>query len=163
MLDRFAGHHYYCFLDEYSRYNQIVIAAKDEEKTTFTCPYVTFAFRRMSFSVCNAPATFQCCMMAIFADLVEDVMEIFMDDLSIFCSSFDRCLHNLGMVPKRCEEKQVVLYWEKYHFVIKEGIVLGQRVSKDWLEVDRAEISTIEHVPPLMNMPGFIVGSSRTS
>uniref|UniRef100_A0A1S4BZ38 RNA-directed DNA polymerase homolog n=1 Tax=Nicotiana tabacum TaxID=4097 RepID=A0A1S4BZ38_TOBAC len=59
MLDRLAGHEYYCFLDGYSGYNQIFIFPKDKEKTTFTCPYGTFAFKRMSFSLCNAPATFQ--------------------------------------------------------------------------------------------------------
>ena len=68
MLDRLAGHQYYCFLDGYSGYNQIAIALEDQEKTTFTCPYGTFAFRRMSFGLCNAPATFQRCMMAIFMD-----------------------------------------------------------------------------------------------
>ena len=89
MLDRLAGHQYYCFLDGYSGYHQIAIAPEDQEKTTFTCPYGTFAFRRMPFGLCNAPATFQRCMMAIFADLVEDVMEIFMDDFFVFGSSFD--------------------------------------------------------------------------
>ena len=58
MLDRLAGKEFYCFLDGYSRYNQIEIAPKDQEKMTFTCPYGTFAFRRMSFGLCNAPATF---------------------------------------------------------------------------------------------------------
>ena len=94
-------------------------------------------------------------MMAIFADLVEDVMEIFMDDFSVFGSSFDHCLTNLGMVLKRCEEKQLVLNWEKCHFMVKEGIVLGHSVSKDRLEVDRAKISTIEHLPPPVNVKGI--------
>ena len=80
MLDRLAGHPHFCFLDRYSEYNQIAIAPEDQEKTTFTCPYGTFAFRRMPFELCNAPATFQRCMMPIFSDLVEEVMEIFMDD-----------------------------------------------------------------------------------
>ena len=65
-MDRLARHEYYCFLDGYSGYNQIVIAPEDQEKTTFTCPYGTFAFRRMPFGLCNALGTFQCCMMAIF-------------------------------------------------------------------------------------------------
>ena len=65
MLDRLTGHSYYCFLDRYSGYNQIVINPKDQEKTIFTCPYGTYAFKRMSFGLCNAPATFQRCMMAL--------------------------------------------------------------------------------------------------
>ena len=80
MLDRLAGHKYYCFLDGYSGYNQIAIAPEDQEKTTFTCPYGTFAFRRMPFGLCNAPGTFQCCMMAIFSEMVEKTIEVFMDD-----------------------------------------------------------------------------------
>ena len=69
MLDRLAGHPHFCFLDGYFGYNQIFIAPEDREKTTFTCPFGTFAFRRMPFGLCNAPATFQRCMMSIFSDL----------------------------------------------------------------------------------------------
>ena len=88
MLDKLARHSHYCFLDGYSGYNQIVIAPEDQEKSKFTCPYGTFAFRRMPFGLCNAPATFQRCMMSICSDLVEEVMEIFMDDFSVYGSSF---------------------------------------------------------------------------
>ena len=59
MLERLGGHEYYCFLDGYSGYNQIPIAPEDQEKTTFTFPFGTFAFRRIKFGLCNAPATFQ--------------------------------------------------------------------------------------------------------
>ena len=79
MLDRLEGHSYYCFLDGYSGYNEISIAPKDQEKSTFTCPYGTFAFRRMPFELCNAPTTLQRCMMSMFSDLVDEAMEIFMD------------------------------------------------------------------------------------
>ena len=109
MLDRLAGHSYYCFLDGYSGYHQIAIAPEDQEKTTFTCPYGTFAFRRMPFGLCNAPATFQRCMMAIFSDIVERCIEIFMDDFSVFGSSFDLCLGNLENMLNRCEKANMVL------------------------------------------------------
>ena len=71
MLERLVGHPYYCFLDGYSGYNQIPIAPEDQEKTTFTCPFRTFAYRRMPFGLCNAPATFQQCMISLFFDMVE--------------------------------------------------------------------------------------------
>ena len=113
MLDRLAGHPHLCFLDGYSRYNQIAIAPEDQEKTTFTCPFGTFAFRRMPFGLCNAPGTFQRCMMSIFSDLAEEVMEIFMDDFIVYGSSFEQCLHNLGTVLQRCKDKNLALNWEK--------------------------------------------------
>jgi hypothetical protein len=85
-----AGKEFYCFLDGYSGYNQIVIAPEDHEKTTFTCPYGTFAFKRMPFGLSNAPVTFQSCMMALFSDLIESAM----DDFSVFGESYQRCLDN---------------------------------------------------------------------
>ncbi|XP_073038065.1 uncharacterized protein [Primulina eburnea] len=94
------GHPYYCFLDGYSGYYQIPIALEDQEKTTFTCPFGTFAFRRMPFGLCNAPATFQRCMLSIFCDMVENCLEIFMDDLTVFGNTFDNCLENLEKVLK---------------------------------------------------------------
>ena len=100
MLDRLVGNEYFCFLDGYLGYNQITIASEDQEKTTFTCPYGTFAFRRMPFGLCNAPGTFQRCMMPIFSDMVEKSIEVFMDDFSVIGSTFDNCLHNLTLVLK---------------------------------------------------------------
>ncbi|XP_070036178.1 uncharacterized protein [Nicotiana tomentosiformis] len=81
--------------------HQISIAPEDREKTSFTCPYGIFALRRMSFGMCNAPATFQRCMLAIFIDMVEDIMEVFMDDFSMVGDSFEDCLHKLRRVLKR--------------------------------------------------------------
>ncbi|CAN6544184.1 unnamed protein product [Malus baccata var. baccata] len=105
MLERLAGHSFYCFLDGYSGYNQIVIAPDDQEKTTFTCPFGTFAYRRMPFGLCNAPATFQRCMVSIFSDYVEKIIEIFMDDFSVFGDSFDKCLDNLTLILKLDKSK----------------------------------------------------------
>jgi hypothetical protein len=147
MLERLAGHEYYCFLDGYSGYNQIPIAPEDQDKTTFTCPFGTFAYRRMPFGLCNAPATFQRCMMAIFSDMVERSIEIFMDDFSVFGPSFDTCLAHLEAVLKRCTETSLVLNWEKCHFMVTEGIVLGHKVSKEGIEVDKAKVAVIENLP----------------
>ena len=83
ILDRLARKGWYCFPNGYSGYNQISIAPEDQEKTTFTCTYGTFTFRRMTFGLCNAPTTFQRCIMLIFSDMVEDTIEVFMDDFSV--------------------------------------------------------------------------------
>ena len=113
MLDRLVGHPYFCLLDGYSSYNQIVIAPEDQEKTNFTCPYGTFAFRRMPFGLCNAHVTFQRCMMSMFSDLVEDAMEIFMDDFSVYGYSFEHCLKNLETALQMRQDKNLALNWEK--------------------------------------------------
>ena len=143
MLERLANHPYYCFLDGYSGFFQIPIHPDDQEKTTFTCPYGTYAYRRMPFGLCNAPATFQRCMMSIFTDLIEDIMEVFMDDFSVYGSSFNVCLSNLCRVLKRCEEKHLVLNWEKCHFMVTDGIVLGHKISEKGIEVDKAKIEVM--------------------
>ena len=107
ILDRLAGHPHFFFLDGYSGYNQIVITSEDQKKTTFTCPYGTFAFRRMPFGLCNAPATFQRCMMSMFSDLVEEFMEIFMDDFIVYGSSFEQCLKKFGTILQRCQDNNL--------------------------------------------------------
>ncbi|KAL4367552.1 hypothetical protein GQ457_05G021450 [Hibiscus cannabinus] len=155
MLDRLAGKQFYCFLDGYSGYNQIAIAPEDQSKTTFTCPYGTFAFRRMPFGLCNAPAIFQRCMIAIFSDLNEDCLEIFMDDFSTFGEDFDNCLSNLEKVLKRCKETNLVLNWEKCHFMVDEGIVLGHKISSKGMEVDKAKIEVISKLPPPTKVKGI--------
>nr|GEY29948.1 reverse transcriptase domain-containing protein [Tanacetum cinerariifolium] len=118
MLERLVGNQYYCFLDGFSGYFQIPIDPKDQEKTTFTCPYETFAYHRMPFGLCNAPGTFERCMMAIFHDMIEKTMEVFMDD-----------------------------FLEKSHFMVKEGIVLGHKISKQGIEVDKAKVDVITKLP----------------
>nr|GFB61762.1 reverse transcriptase domain-containing protein [Tanacetum cinerariifolium] len=110
---RLAGNQYYCFLDGFSGYFQIPIDPKDQEKTTFTCPYGTFAYRCMPFGLCNAPETFQ------------------------------SCLSHLEKMLKRCEDTNLCLNWEKSHFMVKEGIVLGHKISKKGIEVDIAKINVI--------------------
>ncbi|GJW24112.1 reverse transcriptase domain-containing protein [Tanacetum coccineum] len=154
MLERLAGNEYYCFLDGFSEYCQILIDPQDQEKTTFTCPYGTFAYRRMPFGLCNALGTFQRCMMAIFHDMIEETMEVFMDDFSVFGDSFSSCLSHLDKMLKRCEETNLVLNWEKCHFMVKEGIILGHKISKSGIEVDRAKVDVIAKLPHPTSVKG---------
>nr|GEX65026.1 retrovirus-related Pol polyprotein [Tanacetum cinerariifolium] len=120
---------------------------KDQKKTTFTCPYGTFAYRRMPFGLCNAPGMFQSCMMAIFHDMIEETMEIFMDDFSVFKDSFFSCVTHLDKMLKQCEDTNPVLNWENCHFMVKEGIVFGHKISKSGIEVDKAKVDVIAKLP----------------
>nr|GEY82629.1 DNA-directed DNA polymerase [Tanacetum cinerariifolium] len=214
MLERLSGNEFYGFLDGFSGYFQIPINPRDQEKTTFTCPYGTFAYRRMPFGLCNAPGTFQRCMLAIFHnmvektmevfmddfsshfmvkegivlgykiskngievdrakvvviaklphlttvkgtfqrcmlsilhDMVEKTMEVFMDDFSVFKSSFENCLSRLDKMLQRCEDTNLSLNWEKSHFMVKKGIVLSHKISKIRIEVDRAKVNVIAKLP----------------
>jgi hypothetical protein len=148
MLERLANHAYFCFLDGYSGLMQIPIHPDDQHKTTFTCPYETFAYRRMPFGLCNAPASFQRCMMAIFSEFIEEIVEMFMDDFSVYRKTFVDCLANLDKVVTRCAEVDLVLNWEKCHFMVKQSIVLGHVISERGIEVDKAKVETIKQLPP---------------
>nr|GEW37417.1 reverse transcriptase domain-containing protein [Tanacetum cinerariifolium] len=147
MLERLTGNELYCFLDGFSGYFQIPIDPQDQEKTTFTCPYKTFAYRCMPFGLCNAPGTFQRCMIAIFRDMIEKTIEVSMDDFSVFGDSFSSCLSNLDKMLKRCEDTNLVLNWKKCHFMCKEGIVLGHKISKSRIKVDREKVDVIAKLP----------------
>ncbi|KAL6337928.1 hypothetical protein AAG906_005393 [Vitis piasezkii] len=129
VLERVSGHPFYCFLDGYSGYFQIEIDLADQEKTTFTCPFGTYAYRRMPFGLCNAPATFQRCMLSIFSDMVERIMEVFMDDIIVYGGTFEECLVNLEAVLHRCIEKDLVLNWEKCHFMVELIVKLQSPTS----------------------------------
>ena len=152
LLERVSGHQYYCFLDGYSGYFQIEIAPEDQEKTTFTCPFGTYAYRRMPFGLCNAPATFQRCMLSMFSDMVERIMEVYMDDITVYGDDFEECLTNLEAILQRCIEKNLVLNWEKCHFMVNQGIVLGHIISSRGIEVDKAKIDIISKLPPPTNV-----------
>jgi hypothetical protein len=148
MLERLANHSYFCFLDGYSGFMQIPIHLDDQQNTTFTCPYGTFAYRRMPFGLCNAPASFQHCMMVVFSEFIEEIIEVFMDDFSVYGKTFMDCLANLEKVIMRCAEVDLVLNWEKCHFMVKQGIVLGHVISERGIEVDKTKVETVEQLPP---------------
>ena len=86
--------------------------------------------------------------MSIFSDMVEDIIEVFMDDFSVDGDSFDRCLNNLSEVLKRSEDCNLVLNWKKCHFMVKEGIVLGHHISEKGIEFDRSKVKVIKIIPP---------------
>jgi len=152
MLERLAGKTHYCFLDGFSGYFHICIAPEDQHKTTFTCPFGTFAYRRMPFGLCNSPGTFQRCMMSIFSDLIEHCIEVFMDDFSIYGSFFNYCLTNLSKVLDRCIENILVLSYEKCHFMVSQGIVLGHIIFEKGIQVDSAQLNVISQLP----YPSFV-------
>ena len=85
--------------------------------------------------------------MSIFSNMIKEIMEVFMDDFSVYGKTFDHCLENLDKVLQRCQEKDLVLNSEKGHFMVREGIVLGCLVSERGIEVDRAKIKVIEKAP----------------
>nr|GEY67048.1 reverse transcriptase domain-containing protein [Tanacetum cinerariifolium] len=130
MLERLAGNEYYCFLDGFSGYFQIPIDPQDQEKTTFTCPYGTFSYRRTPFGLCNAPGTFQ-------------------------RNSFETCLSHLDKMLKRCEDTNLCLNWEKSHFMVKEGIIFGHKISKNEIEVDKAKVDVIAKLPHPTTVKGI--------
>ena len=152
LLERISGHPFYCFLDVYSGYFQIEIAAEEQEKTTFTCPFGMYAHKRMPFGLCNAPAKLQRCMLSIFNELVERIMEGYMDDIIVYGESFEECLINLEIVMHMCIEKNLVLNWEKCHFIVNQGIVLGHIILEKGIEVDKAKIDLISKLPSPTNV-----------
>ncbi|GJT06431.1 reverse transcriptase domain-containing protein [Tanacetum coccineum] len=155
MLERLDGNEFYCFLDGFYGYFQIPIDRQDQEKTTFTCPYGNFAYPRMPFGLYNAPGTFQRCMVAIFHDMIEKTIEVFMDDFLVYEDSFSSCLSHLDMMLKRCEDTNLVLNWERCHFMVKEGIVLGHKISKSRIKVDKAKVDVIVKLPPPTTVKGI--------
>ena len=101
----------------------------------------------MPFSLCNAPATFQRYMLSLFSDMVERFLEIFMNDFSIYRESFSQYLHHLELILQHCAEKNLTLNWEKCHFMVRDGFVLGHKISRKGIEMDKANINVIAKLP----------------
>ncbi len=113
VLDTLSRKKYFSFLDGYSGYNQIQIAPEDQEKTTFTCPWGTYAYKVLPFGLCNAPATFQRVVLGIFADLIHDCVEVYMNDFTMYGNTFEEDLNNLDKVLIQCQETNLSLSHEK--------------------------------------------------
>ncbi|GJR12882.1 reverse transcriptase domain-containing protein [Tanacetum coccineum] len=127
MLERLVGNKYLCFLDGFSRYFQISIDPNDQEKITFICPFGTYAYRRMPFGLCNATVTFQRCMLAIFHYRIEESVEVFMDDFSVFRNSFETCLNNHDKMLQCCKDAHLVLNWENVTSWLKKELCSDTR------------------------------------
>ncbi|XP_069143311.1 uncharacterized protein [Solanum lycopersicum] len=164
MLHRLARKGWYCFLDGYSGYNQISIAPEDQEKTTFTCPYGTFAFKRIPFGLYNAPATFHRCMMSIFSDMVEDTIEVLMNDFSVVGDSFDRCLSHLVEAFAELKEKLVSTRiiispdWIKPFEVMCDvnGVALGVAEIDDTFPDEHVLASSRDMIPWFTNFANYL-------
>ncbi|GJQ94760.1 reverse transcriptase domain-containing protein [Tanacetum coccineum] len=104
-------------------------------------------------------------MMAIFHDMIEKTMEVFMDDFSVFGNSFETCLSHLDKMLKCCEDTNLCLNYEKSHFMVKEGIVLGHKISKNGIEVDKAKVDVIAKLPRPTTVKGIlsaVLGQRKT-
>ncbi|RVW76368.1 Retrovirus-related Pol polyprotein from transposon 297 [Vitis vinifera] len=123
VLERVSGHPFYCFLDGYSGYFQIEIDVEDQEKPLYMSIW-NICLQKNAFCLCNAPATFQRCMLSIFSDMVKRIMEVFMDDITVYGGTYEECLINLEAVLHRCIEKDLGAQLGKMSFY---GVVLGQR------------------------------------
>nr|GEU58662.1 reverse transcriptase domain-containing protein [Tanacetum cinerariifolium] len=128
--------------------NKLVSALKRHKKT--------FAWKTTNIpGICPSCSTFQRSMLAIFHDMIEESIEVFMDDFFFFGNSFDHCLNNLDKMLQRCKDAHLVFNWEKYHFMVKEVIVLGHKVSKISLEVNKEKIEVISKLLPPTNIKGI--------
>jgi len=143
VLDTLAGKKYFSFLDGFSGYNQIQVAPEDQDKTTFTCPWGTYAYRVLPFGLCNAPATFQRVVLGIFSDLIHDCVEVYMDDFTVYGNTFEEALENLEKVLKRCKEANLSLSHEKCFMMFTKGIVLGHHILGDGIKADKSKVEVI--------------------
>ncbi|GJS22643.1 reverse transcriptase domain-containing protein [Tanacetum coccineum] len=141
MLERLVGNKYFCFLDGFSGYFQIPIDPMDQEKTTFTCPFGTYAYRRMPFGLCNAPTTFQRCMLAIFHDMIEELVEVFIDDFSVFGNSFDNFLNNLDKCFNVARMKILSLIGKHVTLWLKKELCLDTKFPVQALNLTKTKLT----------------------
>nr|GEV28670.1 DNA-directed DNA polymerase [Tanacetum cinerariifolium] len=130
------------------------------QKDHFPLPFMDQMLQRLAGNQCyyfldDFSGTFQRCMMAIFHDMIEKTMEVFMDDFSVFENSFQSCLSYLERMLKRCEDTNLCLNWEESHFMVKEGIVLGHKISKQGIEVDKEKVNVITKLPHPTTVKGI--------
>jgi len=146
VIDSLAGKKFFSFLDGFSGYNQIKIELEYRDETTFTCPWGTYSYNVLPFGLCNAPTTFQREVLTIFANLIHECVEVYMDDFSR--STFDDCLDNLEKVIKIYMETNLSLRNQKCFMMLTEGIVLGHHIYSSGIKVDPTKIKVIVNLMP---------------
>jgi hypothetical protein len=120
---------YIYFLDSLGGYNEIKITPKDQDKTTFTCPWGTYVYKVLPLGLCNAPATLQMRLLATFTDLIDDCVKVYMDYFLVYGDTFREALDNLETILNRCREKNLSFSNAKCFMLYTEGIMLGHHVS----------------------------------
>ena len=119
------------------------MAPEDQDKTTSTWPWGTYAYQVLPFGLCNAPATFQRVVLGIFSNLIHDCVEVYVHDFTFYGNTFEESLENLESVLKRCKEENLSLSHEKYFMMFTKGIVLGHHISRDGIKVDKSKAEFI--------------------
>eukprot|EP00253_Pinus_taeda_P028534 PITA_28534 len=147
VLDTYAGKKFFYFLDGFSGYNQIQITPEDQDKTTFTCPWGTFAYRVLPFGLCNALTTFQRAILSIFVDLINEGLEVYMVDFTPYGDDFDPALDTLEKVLQRYIAIKLCLSHEKCYMMMTEGVILGHYISAAGIQVDPVKIQIILLIP----------------
>nr|GEW11077.1 reverse transcriptase domain-containing protein [Tanacetum cinerariifolium] len=161
-LKELPSHLEYAFLEGTNKLPVIISKElKDEEKSSLLKVLKSHK-RAIAWKISDVKGTFQRCMMAIFHDMIEKTMEVFMDDFLVFGDSFSSCLSHLDKMLKRYEDTNLVLNWEKCHFMVKDGIVLSHKILKSRIEVDRAKVDVIAKLPNSTSVKGALLEQRKT-
>jgi len=142
-LDTLEGNNFFSFLDGFSGYNQIQVALDDQDKTTFTYPWGTYAYRVLPFGLCNAPATFTREVLGIFSNLIHDCVEVYMDNFTVYGNYFEEALKILEEFLIRCKEANLLLSGEKCFMMFTKGIFLGHHILGNGIRVDTSKVEVI--------------------
>eukprot|EP00253_Pinus_taeda_P003321 PITA_03321 len=134
VLDTLVGKKFFSYLDSFSGHNS-QISLEDQDKTTFTYLWGTFSYRVLPFRLCNAPATFERAILNIFADLINEGLEVYMDDFTPYGDVFELALQTLEKVLERCIATRICLSHKKFHMMMIEALILGHYISAAKIQV----------------------------
>lgn len=151
LLDAIAGHQMYSFLDGFSGYNQILMHPKDRDKTTFITEWGVYTSKVMTFGLKNAPPTFQKFIQKAFTPYLTSFMRVFLDDFSVFGKISEHITH-LKLCFEQCRLFILSLNPAKCAFAIRSGILLGNVISKEGMQVDPRKVEAIKSAKAPVNL-----------